>query len=52
MMSWNRKYRMGIKFCKIRITASETYQLMQIAFGDVTISQTLIFKWFRNFKEG
>jgi hypothetical protein len=30
---------------------TETYQLMQIALGDATVNQVLVFEWFCHFKE-
>jgi len=42
-----------IKFCfKIGITASETYQLLQQAYGEDAMGRTQVFDWFRPFKEG
>ena len=42
-----------IKFCfKIGKTASETYQLLQQAYGEDAMGRTQMFDWFRRFKEG
>ena len=42
-----------IKFCfKIRKTATETYQLLQQAYGEDAVGRTQVFDWFRRFKEG
>ena len=37
---------------KIRKTATETYQLLQQAFGEDAVGHTQVFDWFRRFKEG
>lgn len=45
--------RICIKFCcRIGKTASETYELHKIAYGDDAMGRTQVFKWFRRFKEG
>jgi len=42
-----------IKFCfKIRKTATETYQLLQQAYGEDAMDHTQVFDWFHRFKEG
>jgi len=42
-----------IKFCfKIGKTATETYQLLQQAYGEDEMGRTQVFEWFRRFKEG
>jgi len=42
-----------IKFCfKIGKNASETFELIKLAFGDVSLSRCVIFDWFKRFKEG
>ena len=41
-----------IKFCfKIGKTATETYQLLQQAYGEDAMGRTQVFDWFRWFKE-
>ena len=41
-----------IKFCfKIGKTATETYQLLQQAYGEDAVGRTQVFDWFRRFKE-
>jgi len=41
------------KFCfKIGKTATETYQLLQQAYGEDVTGCTQVFDWFRRFKEG
>jgi hypothetical protein len=43
---------MCIKFCfKIGKTATETYQLLQQAFGEDAVGRIKVFDWFRHFKE-
>jgi len=40
-------------FCfKIRKTATETYQLLQQAYGEDAMGRTQVFDWFCQFKEG
>jgi len=47
------KQRICIKFCfKIGKTATETYQLLQQAYGKDAMGRTQVFDWFRRFKEG
>ena len=42
-----------ITFCfKIGKTATETYQLLQQAYGEDAMGHTQVFDWFRRFKEG
>jgi len=42
-----------IKFCfKIGKTATETYQLLQQAYGEDAMGRTQVCDWFRRFKEG
>ena len=42
-----------IKFCfKIGKTATETYQLLQQAYGEDAMGRTQVFDWFHRFKEG
>jgi len=45
--------RACIKFCfKIGKTATETFELIKLAFGDVALSRCVTFDWFKRFKEG
>lgn len=45
--------RACIKFCfKIGKNATETFELIKLAFGDVSLSRCVIFDWFKRFKEG
>ena len=45
--------RSAIKFClRNDISVAEPYRMLQKAFGDETISQKNVYKWYRDFKEG
>ena len=45
--------RIGIEFCfEMGKTATETYQLLQQAYGEDAMGRTQVFDWFRRFKEG
>jgi hypothetical protein len=45
--------RTAIKFCFIlRKSASETYELLQKAYGSDSLSRSTIFEWFKQFREG
>jgi len=45
--------RICIKFCfKIGKPATETYQLLQQAYGEDVMGRAQMFDWFRRFKEG
>jgi len=42
-----------VKFCfKLRKSSSETFELLQQAFGVDVLSRTKCFEWFKRFKEG
>jgi len=52
-MCESTEQRICIKFCfKIGKTATETYQLLQQAYGEDAIGRTKVFDWFLQFKEG
>jgi len=52
-MCESTEQRICIKFCfKIGKTATETYQLLQQAYGEYAMGRTQVFDWFRRFKEG
>ena len=52
-MSENIEKRMCIKFChKLGKTATETYQMLLLAYWDETISRARVFEWYKQFKEG
>ena len=43
----------AIKFClRNEISVVETFRMLQKAFGDMTISQKNVYKWYKDFKEG
>ena len=44
--------RSAIKFClRNDISAAESYRMLQKAFGDETMLQKNVYKWYRDFKE-
>lgn len=48
-----KEQRINIKFCvKNGKSATETLQMLQIAYGDDCLSRTQVFEWHRRFKEG
>jgi len=52
-MCESTEQRICINFCfKIWKTATETYQLLQQAYGEDAMGRTQVFGWFRRFKEG
>jgi len=52
-MSKKIDQRICVKFCVANgITATKTLEMMQIAFGDNTLSRTQVFNWHKSFKEG
>ncbi|XP_025415342.1 protein GVQW3-like [Sipha flava] len=52
-MSENTEQRVCIKFYhKLEKTATETYQMLLLAYGNETKSRTRVFEWFKRFKEG
>ena len=52
-MCGSTEQRICIKFCfKIGKTATETYQLLQQAYGEDALGRTQVFDWLRRFKEG
>ena len=45
--------RSAIKFyLRNDISAAKTYRMLQKAFGDETMSQENVYKWYRDFEEG
>ncbi|XP_015367479.1 PREDICTED: putative uncharacterized protein FLJ37770, partial [Diuraphis noxia] len=45
--------RACIKFCfKIGKNATESFELIKLAFGDIALSRCVTFDWFKRFKEG
>ena len=52
-MQENIEQRYAIKFCvKLNKSATETFASLTEAYGDATLSRTMIFKWHKAFKEG
>ena len=53
MQSDTLKEQYAIKFCfKLGINATETYGMLQTAFGASYMNQTSVFEWHKRFKEG
>ena len=45
--------RYAIKFCfKLGKNATETYEMIQNAFGAYCMNRALVFEWHKRFKEG
>ena len=45
--------RYAIKFCvKLNKSATETFASLTEAYGDATLSRSMVFKWHKAFKEG
>ena len=45
--------RSAIKFClRDEISVAETFKMLQKAFGDLSMSQKNVYKWYKDFKEG
>ena len=45
--------RYAIKFCvKLNKSATETFASLIQAYGDATLSRTMVFMWHKAFKEG
>ena len=52
-MQENIEQRYAIKFCvKLNKSATETFASLTEAYGDATLSKTMVFKWHKAFKEG
>ena len=52
-MQENIEKRYAIKFCvKLNKSATETFASLTEAYGDATLSRTMVFKWDKAFKEG
>ena len=51
-MCESTEHRICIKFCFKTKPATETYQLLQQAYGEVAMGRTHVFDWFRRIKEG
>jgi hypothetical protein len=51
MVCESTEQRIYIKFCfKMVKTSTETYQLLQLAYGEDAMGRTQFFDWFRRFK--
>jgi len=51
-MQENIEQRYAIKFCvKLNKSATETFASLTEAYGDATLSRTVVFKWHKAFKE-
>ncbi|UYV72142.1 hypothetical protein LAZ67_9001952 [Cordylochernes scorpioides] len=52
-MNLKKEQRVCIIFCqKLRKMASETFQMLKLAFREAALSQSKMFKWFARFKSG
>jgi len=52
-MQKNTEQRYAIKFyVKLNKSATETFDCLTEAYGDTTLSRTMVFKWHKAFKEG
>ena len=52
-MQKNIEQRYAIKFCvKLNKSATETFDSLTEAYGDATLSRTVVFNWHKAFKEG
>ena len=53
MQSGREEERNAIKFCfKLGKNATETYGIIQTAFGASCMNRTSVFEWHKRFKEG
>ena len=51
-MQENIEQRYAVKFCvKLNKSATETFASLTEAYGDATLSRTMVFKWHKAFKE-
>jgi hypothetical protein len=49
---FDMKQRAAIKYCfKLGKSASETYELLQKAYGSDSLSRSMTFVWFKRFRE-
>jgi len=52
-MQENIEQRYAIKFCvKLNKSATETFASLTQAYGDATLSRSMVFEWHKAFKEG
>jgi hypothetical protein len=48
-----KEQRVCIKFCqKLGKKATEMYEMLQQAFGEIALSQSKTFEWYSRFKNG
>ena len=48
----NIEQQYAIKFCMKPTNLPETFASLTEAYGDATLSRTMVFKWYKAFKEG
>ena len=48
-MQENNEQRYAIKFC-VKLNKSEIFASLSEAYGDATLSRTMVFKWHKAFK--
>jgi len=52
-MQKNIEQHYAIKFCvKLNKSATETFASLTEAYGDATLSRTMVFKWHKAFRDG
>jgi hypothetical protein len=52
-MDMLKEQHVCIKFCqKCGVTATETYEMLQQAFGETALSWSKTFEWYSQFKNG
>ena len=52
-MNEKEEQRVCVKFCvKLGKTFTETFQMLQVAFGDECLSRSRCHEWYKRFKEG
>ena len=45
--------RSAIQFClRNEMSIAETFRMLQKAFGELSMSQKNVYKWYKDFKEG
>jgi hypothetical protein len=51
--TFKMEQREAIKFCvKLKKTATETFEMLKSAYGEVSLSKTSVFEWHKWFNEG
>lgn len=52
-MEKNLEQRIAIKFCvKLEKSATETFQMMTKAYGELVMSRATVFRWYSQFSTG